>query len=72
MRNHVHPMMTTMKTSAFSRVSARAPIASPSAVHDAGLDPLVTIREIIQMLRQTKNMSSTDFWSSASKKIAGA
>ena len=66
-----------MKTSAFSRVSASAPIVRPNTSQrcvivrrdDVGRSITPAINH---SAAQTKNTSSTDFWISASKKIAGA
>ena len=57
-----------MKTIAFSRVRLRAPTARPKTRNCAGN----CISTISHSIRQTKNTSSTDFCSSASKNIAGA
>jgi len=68
----IHARMTAMKTRAFSRVNASPPIASPRAIQVLRVDAPVVTFDTSHRPRQTKNMSSTDFWSRPSKKMAGA
>ncbi len=71
--NQAQAATTGTSTSAFSRVRASPPRATPSPSHSRFAPGAPVARAAMAAsIAATKNTSSPDFWISPSKKIAGA